>query len=154
MLLLPILKRHLVRLFLLASSLLLFYGCNQSAPQIPKPVKSAYIAISGTDTAWLNLTVAGTSFKGTCAINFSNSYLDSGTVRGRLYGDTLLGDFHYLHYGLEWKRESFALLKRNNTMIMGEGDQGFYFGIPYFKPDSPLQFDSVKFVFRRIKGIR
>lgn len=115
---------------------------------MPKPHRSAYIAISGTDTAWLDLTVTGTSFKGKCAINFSNNYLDSGRVRGRFYGDTLLGDFHYLHYGLEWKRVSFALLKRNNTLIMGEGDQGFYFGIPYFKPDTPLQFDSVKFVFR------
>ena len=137
--------------YTLASLLLLFYSCNQSNALMPKPHSSSYIAISGTDTARLDLTVTGTSFKGKCAINFSNNYLDSGRVRGRLYGDTLLGDFHYLHYGLEWKRVSFALLKRNNTLIMGEGDQGFYFGIPYFKPDTPLRFDSVKFVFRDIR---
>lgn len=146
----PSLKTYIPGSFFLAASLCLLFSCNQSYPPIPKKVNSSYIAINGTDTAWLNLTVSGTSFKGKCAINFSNNYLDSGSVRGRLYGDTLVGDFHYLHYGLEWKRVSFALLKRNNTLIMGEGDQGFYFGIPYFKPDTPLQFDSVKFVFQEI----
>ena len=133
--------------FLFNISLLFLFGCTSSEAD-KKPLKTAYIAISGADTAWLDLTIKGTQFKGVCEINFNNKYRDSGDVRGAIKGDTLLGDFHYLHYGLEWKRISIALLKKDNKLIMGKGVQGVFLDIPYFKPESPIDYDSVKFVFQ------
>lgn len=128
----------------------LLYSCSR--PNEVKRVESnaaSYIAVAGVDTAWLDLNIKGTTFKGKCAISFADKFTDSGEVRGLIRGDTLLGDFHYLHYGLEWKRVAFSLLRKADTLIMGEGEQGEYFNIPYFKPGE-LRFDSVKFVFRKL----
>lgn len=132
----------------------LLYSCSR-----PNEVKTttshsaSYLAVNGMDTARLELTVKGTTFKGKCAIGFGDKFTDSGEVKGLVRGDTLLGDFHYLHYGLEWKRVAFALLRKDQELYMGEGDQGEYFNIPYFKPDGP-RFDSVRFVFRPIATAR
>lgn len=132
----------------------LLYSC--SSPNEVKKIEShaaSYLAVNGGDTARLELTIKGTTFKGKCAIRFGDKFTDSGEVKGLIRGDTLLGDFHYLHYGLEWKRVAFALLRKDQELYMGEGDQGEYFNIPYFKPDGP-SFDSVRFVFRPIAAAR
>jgi hypothetical protein len=135
--------------------ILLPYSCSRpdEVKTTTKGHSASYLAIDGADTASLELTLKGTTFKGKCAISFGDKFTDSGEVKGLVRGDTLLGDFHYLHYGLEWKRVAFALLKKDQTLYMGEGDQGEYFNIPYFKPDGP-RFDSVKFVFRPIVAAR
>jgi hypothetical protein len=96
-------------------ALMLFILCGCSRPNEVKVVESnsaSYIAVAGPDTAWLDLTIKGATFKGRCAINYNNRFVDSGEVRGLIRGDSLLGDFHYLHYGLEWKRVAFALLRK------------------------------------------
>lgn len=132
----------------------LLYSCTR--PNELKRIEStaaSYIAVAGVDTAWLDLNIKGTTFKGKCAISFADKFTDSGEVRGLIRGDTLLGDFHYLHYGLEWKRVAFALLRKEDALFMAEGEQGEYFNIPYFKPGE-LRFDSVKFVFRPITAAR
>jgi hypothetical protein len=128
--------------------LTLCHGCSRPNEPAIKSTKSSYIAINGNDTARLDLVVTASTFKGRCAINFHNRYVDSGEVKGIVRGDSLLGDFNYLHYGLEWKRIAFALLRKNDQLLMGEGDQGAYFNIPYFKPDGP-NFDTVRFIFKK-----
>ena len=139
-----------IRCLLIISALLsVFFGCTQPNEVDNSAVKTSYIAVNGADTAWLDLVVKGTTFKGKCAINFSDKYTDSGDVRGQVSGDTLLGDFHYLHYGLQWKRIAIAFLKKDNQLIMGEGIQSEYLNIPFFKADQPIRYDSVKFVFEK-----
>jgi hypothetical protein len=140
---------YLTLLFMIA-----LYSCSQPG-EVKKTERrtASYQAIQGADTALLELTTKGSTFKGKCAIRFGSKFTDSGEVKGLIRGDTLLGDFHYLHYGLEWKRVAFALLKEGELLYMGEGDQGEYFNIPYFKPNGP-SFDSVKFVFRPIAAAR
>ncbi|MEJ5960886.1 hypothetical protein [Pedobacter immunditicola] len=113
-------------------------------------MRSTYIAINGSDTAWLSLNIGATSFKGHCEINFNNKYKDSGAVKGIIKGDTLIGDFRYFHYGLEWKRIAIALLRKDDKLIMGEGSQSVYLKIPYFRPGSLIRYDSVKFVFQKL----
>jgi len=133
--------------------LLLFCCCSRpNEVKVPESSSASYIAIDGSDTARLDLRIKGTTFKGRCAISYGDRYVDSGEVKGLVRGDSLLGDFHYHHYGLEWKRIAFALLKDGDQLAMGEGGQGEYFNIPYFKPEE-LRFDSVRFVFRKIDGI-
>ena len=143
--------RHIFRPLLL---ILLLYSCSR--PNEVKTIEShsaTYVAIDGNDTAKLELTTKGTTFKGKCAINVAGRYTDSGEVKGLVRGDTLLGDFHYLHYGLEWKRVAFALLRKGQELHMGEGDQGEYFNIPYFKADGP-RFDTVRLIFKPIATAR
>ena len=132
--------------------LFLVYGCSRpNEVKVLESSSASYIAVDGPDTATLELSIKGSTFKGRCAINFARRYIDSGEVRGLVRGDSLLGDFHYLHYGLEWKRVAFALLKDGDQFAMGEGGQGEYFNIPYFKPEE-LRFDSVRFVFQKIEN--
>lgn len=146
----------LANLRLIAKSMLLLallYSCRPNEVKTTENRTASYLAVDGADTAWLELTIKGTTFEGKCAISFASRFTDSGEVKGLVRGDTLLGDFHYLHYGLEWKRVAFALLKKDQALYMGEGEQGEYFNIPYFRPDGP-RFDSVKFVFRPITAAR
>lgn len=136
---------------LIKYTLLVFvlYGCSRPhAVKVLESNTTSYLAVAGADTARLDLTIKGTTFKGRCAINYGGKFTDSGEVKGLIRGDTLLGDFHYLHYGLEWKRVAFALLKNGDKLAMGEGGQGEYFNIPYFKPEE-LRFDSVRLVFQK-----
>jgi len=148
-------KNHSIRptflLFKIALLLFLFFGCRPNEVN-KKVLKSSYIAINGSDTAWLNVVINESSFKGQCEINLHNRYTDSCDVKGMIKGDTLLGDFHYLHYGLEWKRIAIALLRKNNKIIMGESKQEVYLNIPFFKPENPINYDSVKFVFHKISN--
>lgn len=137
------------QVFLLFNVSLLLYGCRPNKVD-NKALQSSYIAINGSDTAWLNLNIGATSFKGHCEINFNNKYKDSGAVKGMIKGDTLIGDFHYLRYKLEWKRIAIALLRKDDKLIMGEGQQYIYLKIPFFNPGSPIRYDSVKFVFQKI----
>lgn len=141
--------------FLLFNISLLFlisYGCGPQEVK-NKPLESTYIAINGLDTAWAQLSIGRESFKGQCKIKYHNSYTDSGDVRGVIKGDTLLGDFHYLHYGVKWKRIAIALLKKDSQLIMGEGKQSVFLDIPFFAPENPVKYDSVKFVFRKTDAL-
>ena len=61
-------------------------------------------------------------------------------------------DFHYLHYGLKWKRIAIAFLKKNDQLMMGEAKQTLYLDIPFFAKDTPIKYDSVKFVFKKSNG--
>ncbi len=139
---------QILQLTVLFSLLCSCTGSNQ--PKVTEATSRSYLAVHNADTAWLELNIKGSTFKGRCAISYDQKYIDSGEVRGLVRGDTLLGDFHYLHYGLEWKRVAFALLKKNDSLIMGEGGQAEYFNIPYFKPEEP-QFESVRFVFQPLQ---
>ena len=141
--------RDLHQLVLISALLSTFFGCSRPNEVENSAIQTSYIAINGLDTARLDLVIKGTSFKGTCAINFNNKYIDSGEVRGRVHGDTLLGDFHYLHYGLEWKRIAIAFLKKDGQLVMGEGKQSIYLNIPFFRAGQPIRYDSVKFVFKK-----
>jgi hypothetical protein len=141
--------KQIVLLFNLSLLFFSLSGCSQNEVD-RKVLKSSYIAINGSDTAWLNVVIGDASFKGQCEINFHNKYKDSGNIKGMIKGDTLIGDFHYLRYGLEWKRIAIALLRKDDKLIMGKGAQGVYLKIPYFIPEIPIKYDSAKFVFQKI----
>ncbi|MBG6235419.1 hypothetical protein IWX76_001987 [Pedobacter sp. CAN_A7] len=145
--------RDIRHLLIISALLFAFFGCNRPNEVDNSALKTSYIAINGADTARLNLVVKGTTFKGKCAISFNNKYTDSGEVRGRINGDTLLGDFHYLHYGSEWKRIAIAFLKKDDKLVMGEGKQSVYLNIPFFRAGQPIRYDSVKFVFIKTPNI-
>ncbi|WP_432712964.1 hypothetical protein [Pedobacter sp.] len=140
---------HRYFLFYTVLLFLSLFGCTSKEAE-KKHAKRSYIAIDGTDTAWLKVLITDARFKGKLEINFNNRYKDSGDVKGDVKGDTLLGDYHYFHYGLEWKRKAISLLKKNNTLVMGEGLQRVYLEIPFFSAEVPIKYDSVKFVFRLV----
>jgi len=122
-------------------------GNNQKPTQLTY-VK--YVAHKQGDTAIVLLNQSKEMFTGTMMINEHGVFRDSGTVKGLVKGDTLIGEFHFLHYKLEWKRKPVAFLMKNNHLIMGEGITKMTVGIPHFDPSVPIDFSEDKqFVFFR-----
>lgn len=135
--------------YLLLVVALLITSCGNSQ----KPTQLTYVkyvAHKQGDTAIVLLNQSKEMFTGTLMINEHGVYRDSGTVKGLVKGDTLIGEFHFLHYKLEWKRKPVAFLMKNNHLIMGEGVTKMTVGIPHFDPSVPINFSEDKqFVFVR-----
>lgn len=133
-------------IFALSVILLVIQGCDSREKRI---VRTSYLAIKGADTAILKLVITGTQFTGQYEINYHGSFKDSGDVKGAIKGDTLIGDYHFQHYGLEkWLRGPIALLKKDGRLILGTGELESYMGINYFKRGAPIDYSTPKFIFR------
>jgi len=127
----------------------LLQGCFSKEKE-PKTENLSYLAIKGRDTASLSLVITGTLFKGKYEINYHGSHKDSGDVKGRIKGDTLLGDYVFQHYGMEkWHRAPIALLKRNDQLVMGVGATETFLSKSYFRKGAVIDYDHVKFIFQR-----
>lgn len=125
------------------------YGCFPKEKE-PKTENCSYLAINGKDTASLSLVITGTLFKGKYEINYHGSHKDSGDVKGRIKGDTLLGDYVFQHYGMEkWHRAPISLLKRNDQLVMGVGATETFLSKSYFRKGTVIDYDHVKFIFQR-----
>jgi hypothetical protein len=124
--------------FLIAVACML--GCGNSS----KPTQLTYVTYVGHlhgDTATAILHKSKQLFSGTLEIYYQGTYKDSGDVKGVVKGDTLIGEFHFLHYKLEWKRKPVAFLMKKDKMIMGQGLTKLTVGIPHFHPEVPIDFN-------------
>ncbi|WP_342331225.1 hypothetical protein [Pedobacter sp. FW305-3-2-15-E-R2A2] len=129
----------------------LLYGCFSKGKE-PKTERLFYLAIKDRDTASLSLEITGTLFKGKYEINYHGSHKDSGDVKGRIKGDTLLGDYIFQHYGMEkWHRAPIALLKWEEKLVMGVGETETFLSKSYFRKGTVIDYDHVKFIFQRTK---
>ncbi|WP_157273839.1 hypothetical protein [Pedobacter sp. BAL39] len=132
--------------FVLATPIFLC-GCFSDTPKVAKP-QARYTAIKNLDTARLSVDIVPSTFKGVLQINYDQTYKDSGDVQGIVKGDTLIGDYSYKHYKLKlWKRKPIALLKKGDTLMMGEGIIKNTFGRIYFDQTVPISYSSSSFVF-------
>ncbi|WP_343532545.1 hypothetical protein [Pedobacter sp.] len=143
---------HLFKSSLFVLVLICFMvACGNSQRKPTQLTYVKYVAYRQSDTAMVFLNQSKEIFSGTLMINQHGVYIDSGTVKGWVKGDTLIGEFHYLHYQLEWKRKPVAFLMKNNRLVMGEGLTKMTVGIPHFDPSVPIDFNENKqFVF--VKG--
>ena len=125
-------------------------ACGNSHQKPTQLTYVKYVAHKRGDTAIVLLNQSKEIFSGTLMINEHGVYRDSGTVKGLVKGDTLIGEYHFLHYKLEWKRKPVAFLIRDQRLVMGEGFTKMTVGIPHFDPAVPIDFDEGKqFVFIR-----
>lgn len=130
--------------------LLLAVACGNSSQNPTQLTYVKYVAHKQGDTAIALLNLSKEIFSGTLMINEHGVYRDSGTVKGWVKGDTLIGEYHFLHYKLEWKRKPVAFLIKDRRLVMGEGFTKMTVGIPHFDPMVPINFDEGKrFVFIR-----
>lgn len=99
----------------------------------------------------LSLTYYEHSFYGKMKILKPGGVRDSGEVQGKIYGDTLLGDFSYQPFGAKHKKRiAYVLLNKTDSLIQGNGRPSDYLGVPFYLPES-INFNSPKFIFRLIK---
>lgn len=110
--------------------------------------KTYYRAINGEDTAKLALRIEEDYFYGQYEVLYSKTSKDSGDVRGKVYADTLRGDYYYKpHGGGKWKRVPFALLRKDGKLLLGKGVAITYLGIPFYDTNVPISYDETKFTF-------
>jgi hypothetical protein len=139
---------HIVTFFIL---LFLISGCDTSGAD-HSTTKMWYRAINKEDTATFKVSVTDKQFKGTFEINYHGVYKDSGEVKGYVRGDTLVGNYLYQHYGIDkLYRIPIALLKRKDQLILGVGAMEIYLERTYFKPNVPIDYQHVKFVFEKME---
>lgn len=120
---------------------------NQSFPT------KRFISYHNGDTAKAFLEISESVFKGRLEIKYKQGYKDSGDVKGAIKGDTLIGDYHYEHYGLpKWQRDPIIFLKKGKKLIKGSGVLRFTLGFPGFNKNIPIDFNEKdQFVFEQIK---
>lgn len=143
-------KRVLSNLATLFSILLLSLLCGCAKEKRFKEKKSFYRAINGKDTAFLSISLTQTHFTGMYEIRYGTLGKDSGDIRGKISGDTLIGLYNYKTYGGNNNIVPIALLRKGNKILWGKGLALSYMNIHYFSHDTPIDYDNSKFVFEEI----
>ena len=109
-------------------------------------------AINGQDTAYLSLTTGDRYFIGNYEIFYGHKTMkDSGYVRGKIVGDTLLGAFYYKSYGGLGLSKPIALLKKKDKLLLGTGVQSSVLGLVFFTSEVPINYDAPAFVFEKFQ---
>lgn len=137
-------------LFVLA---MLFLACGGNNKPPTQLTYTKYIARYEGDSAIAVINKSGKIFSGSLKISHGGDNIDSGQVKGLVKGDTLVGEFHFMHYKLEWKRKPVAFLIKKDTLLMGEGLTKLTVGIPHFDPAVPIDFKGKKhLVFVKVEN--
>lgn len=112
---------------------MLFAHCNDSAKQpearnadttrmsIQIPKSGCYISVSGKDTIAIKIEVFPNVVTGALRYQFFEKDKSSGDIEGKLFGDTLLADYHFKSEGRESVREVIFLIS-DSLVTEGYGD--------------------------------
>jgi len=110
---------------------------NQQQPASTVKVCYAYLSVS--DTVQLMLVKNDTVMTGELLYQLAEKDRNSGTLTGRMRGDTLLANYRFQSEGVESERE-VAFLLRDNKAIEGFGPVVERAGKMIFVPSSRLTF--------------
>lgn len=127
---------------LIIAVLVLLTGCNSDASKQQK----FFTATDSKRSSLLVLSIKNNQFYGQYKVQYAESIIDSGEVRGVVIGDTLKGRFTYISYGGAQEVKPFLLLKRGDTLKLGSGSAYTYLKIPYYLQES-IQFKENDFQF-------
>jgi len=120
--------------------IVLLLACNGKSKPPTQLTYVKYISHYEGDSAMVFINKSKEIFSGSLIISHGGDNLDSGEVKGVVKGDTLIGEFHFKHYQLAWKRKPVAFLMKGDTLVMGEGLMRLTVGIPNFDPSVPIDF--------------
>lgn len=144
-------NNYLVTIYPIMTALtfsILFMGCKDSKST------SFYKAIDKKDTAEISLNVRDNYFFGHCKISYSGSVINSGKIKGDVKGDTLIGSFRYrLPSSAHYKAVPIALLKKGNSLIMGNGVISTYMNFPIYMKEVPIDYNNPKFTFTPVNHL-
>jgi hypothetical protein len=145
-------KKKIVKLMNLLVMLLLItfiIACNNRKVE---EKQHSFRAINGRDTAYLSLTTGDNYFIGKYEIFYGHKTMkDSGYVRGKIVGDTLLGAYYYKSYGGLGLSKPIALLMKEDKLLLGTGVQSSVLGLVFFTTDVPINYDQPIFIFEKFQ---
>lgn len=124
---------------------------NDAKVQAEKPISvSCYQALYEKDTIELKMnTLKDGKISGNLIMKILDMPEKIGKISGEFRGDTLFVDYSFIQGTNEKKtfKNPLAILKRGDTLILGNGKIETYLGRSYFAKGSPIDFDSVKYKF-------
>ncbi len=110
-------------------------GTSSSA----ETISECYENINGKDTVFLSIFSQSKVITGSLVYNYYEKDKNSGTIKGNMYGDTLIADYIFNSEGVTSTRE-VAFLKRESAFIEGYGDMQEEGGKMVFTNRSSLSF--------------
>lgn len=127
---------------------------NDAKVQAEKPISvSCYQALYEKDTIDLKMnTLKDGKITGNMVMKILDMPEKIGEITGEFRGDTLFVDYSFIQ-GTNEKRtfkNPMAMLKRGDTLILGNGEIETYLGRSYFAKGKPIDFDSVKYKFTSV----
>lgn len=136
------------RIFYLLALAIFLMACSGKSKKPTQLTYVKYVSHYDGDSAVAIINKSKQMFSGFLSISNGGDNIDSGQVKGIVKGDTMIGEFHFKHYQLEWKRKPVAFLIKEDTLVMGEGLMKLTVGIPHFDPSVPIDFkDKKRLVF-------
>ncbi|MGN6354327.1 MAG: hypothetical protein ACTHLB_13110 [Parafilimonas sp.] len=113
------------------------YDTGTSSPA--ETISECYENINGKDTVFLSIFSQSKVITGSLVYNYYEKDKNSGTIKGNMYGDTLIADYIFSSEGITSTRE-VAFLKRESAFIEGYGDMREEGGKMVFTNRSSLSF--------------
>ena len=142
---------------------IVFASCNKNSKDVEnqvleKPVSvQCYQAIYEQDTIDLKINSFKTGkISGDMEMKFINMPIKIGKIAGESRGDTLFADYTFIQ-GTNNKvtfKNPIAILKKENQLILGNGQIETYLGASYFAKGKPIDFENVKFRFTTVECIK
>ena len=140
----------LVKQLIMLPLITFMIGCNNRKVE---EKQNSFRAINGRDTAYLSLTTGDNYFTGKYEIFYGHKTMkDSGYVRGKIVGDTLLGAYYYKSYGGLGLSKPIALLMKGDKLLLGTGIQSSLLGLVFFTSEVPINYDAPVFIFEKSKN--
>jgi len=108
-----------------------------------------YLAVYEKDTLDLTVTTLKSGkVSGNLEMRIFEKPSKNGKIEGGFSGDTLFADYTFVEKvaGTTYKNP-LALLKKENRLILGNGQIQTTMGVSYLVKDVPIDFDKVKYKF-------
>lgn len=125
---------------------------NQAQNEVPTNA-NCYEATYKNDTLNLStVTEKDGKISGRLVMNVSGEPLRDGEIMGEFKGDTLFCSYTFTlatEKSITYKNP-MAFLKKDDKLIMGDGEIEMYLGASYFKKDKPIDFENVKYRFSSV----
>ena len=110
--------------------------------------QNCYQYIKGRDTASLNLTVTGKNASGDLAYSWFQKDKNTGTIDGRLHGDTIIANYKFMSEGKESIRQ-VVFLNQGDKLVEGVGEIKLEGNNTMYQDLSMLNFDGT-IVMRKV----
>jgi hypothetical protein len=129
---------------------------DSEANPIPteKPISvQCYKAVYEKDTIDLKInTLKNEKISGNMEMKLLNMPIKIGKIAGEFRGDTLFAAYTFIQGGNDkiTYKNPMAFLKREDQLILGNGEIETTMGASYFVKGKPIDFDNVKYKFTSV----
>ncbi|WP_129717988.1 hypothetical protein [Pedobacter sp. SYP-B3415] len=115
---------------------------DSSTATSSSPIESStcYTYIKGKDTAQVHLVTKDLAVTGHMLVSFYEKDRNSGSLTGKIMGDTIIADYKFMSEGIESVRQ-VAFLRKDGKLIEGFAEMEENEGKMAFKQSAKLQFD-------------